>query len=413
MARSSSQRVPIRIFNRASRLLGQLRVSDQSFSQDQLVAEAQQATGLDDFGDDHFRGGLAELVRGYNREARLNPFGRLMVRAELSGILKSRLAVIDGWKRDPACLEAAVRPRIFVLGLPRTGTTTLHDLLAQDPAHQALDYWLAAAPGPRPEADQVKRDPRYKRARQFLKVSYYLDPGLRAIHNLTDDDPDECRHLLQESFTDDMFYSNATLPSYTEWYARQDMRPSYRHHRDVLKLIQSTCSERRWVLKYPAHLRHLEILLETYPDACIVQTHRDPARVIPSLCSLVTRWRGIYEDEVDPVQVGNWQLEMWQSRMERAIAVRAGARPEQFFDIQFREVVEDPLGVIQRMYDHFGLELSEAARRRMRDRQRSHPPGQFGQHRYHAEDFGLSESRMAERFKAYTDHFEVPLENVT
>ena len=190
------------------------------------------------------------------------------------------------------------------------------------------------------------------------------------------------------------------------------MRPSYRHHRDVLRLIQSTCTERRWVLKYPAHLRHLEILLETYPDACIVQTHRDPAQVIPSLCSLVTRWRGIYEDEVDPARIGAWQLQMWQARMEHAIAVRARCRPEQFFDIHFREVVEDPVRVIQRMYAHFALELDDIALERMREWRESHPPGQFGQHRYRARDFGLSESQMVERFKPYMDHFDVPAENI-
>lgn len=410
MQRSKSQRVPVRLFNGVSRLGAAVGRKPQPFSDEALIEAACKATGLDDFGSDHFRAGLRVLVDAYNREARLNPFGRMMVGQELTGILKSRLGVVDGWKHNPACLEAPIKRPIFVLGLPRTGTTALHDLLAQDPENQALDYWLAAAPGPRPAAEAVKTDPRYKQAVQFLRITYYLDPSLRAIHNLTPDGPDECRHLLQESFTDDTFDSNASIPSYTGWYAEQDMRPSYAHHRDVLKLIQSTCPERRWALKYPAHMRHLEILLETYPDACIVQTHRDPARVLPSLCSLVTNWRGIYEDELDPATIGQWQLDMWASRMEHAMEVRAKHDPAQFFDIQFREVVDDPVGTARRMYAHFGFELAPRSERCMRAWHDAHPQGQHGGHRYAADDYGLSHEAMADRFRRYTDHFQVPAE---
>lgn len=410
MARSRSQRVPVRIFNQAQRLLERMGRTPAPFSEDALLDQAAKASGLDDFGADHFRAGLRVLVDGYNREAKLNPLGRTMVAGELSGILKSRLGVVDGWKQNPACLEAPIRRPIFVLGLPRSGTTALHDLLAEDPQNQALDYWLAAAPGPRPPVDQVAGDPRYKQAKSFLRISYFLDPSLRAIHNLTPDGPDECRHLLQESFTDDTFDSNASLPSYSRWYAEQDMRPSYAHHRDVLKLVQSTCPERRWALKYPAHMKHLHILLETYPDACIVQTHRDPARVLPSLCSLVTNWRGIYEDEVDPHQIGAWQLDMWTHAMQHALEVRKKANPEQFFDIHFREMLDDPVGAVGRMYAHFGISFSDESEGRLRSWHASHPQGQHGGHTYSSADFGLRPEQMAERFRPYTDHFQVPAE---
>ena len=213
MQRSKSQRVPVRVFNGVNRLVAALGRRPQPFSDAALIEAACKASGLDDFGSDDFRQGLRVLVDAYNSEARLNPFGRMLVGQELGGILKSRLSVVDGWKRNPACLDAPIRRPIFVLGLPRTGTTALHDLLARDPDNQALDYWLAAAPGPRPAADATQSDPRYKQAGQFLRITYYLDPSLRAIHNLTPDGPDECRHLLQESFTDDTFDSNASIPA--------------------------------------------------------------------------------------------------------------------------------------------------------------------------------------------------------
>ena len=410
MQRSRSQRLPVRLFNQGRRLFETLGVERARFDADQLLEAACLATGLSDYGPPGFETGLRVLVDAYENEASLNPFGRWMVGQELLGILSSRLGVVAGWKARPEALERPVERPIFVLGLPRTGTTALHDLLAQDPALQALDYWLAAAPGPRPPADEAAADPRYKRAAQALRLTYYLDPGLRAIHNLTPDGPDECRHLLQESFTDDTFDSNATIPGYTAWYADVDMRPSYEHHRDVLKLVQSTCPERRWALKYPSHMRHLQVLLEVYPDACIVQTHRDPARVLPSLCSLVTGWRGIYEDRVDAHAVGRWQLDMWSSRMEHALQVRQRSKPAQFFDIHFRELLDDPVGAVRRVHQHFGNDFPEQTAERLRCWHRSHPQGQFGGHRYNAETFGLSQGEMAERFKTYTDHFDVPSE---
>ncbi len=410
MERSKSQRLPVRVFNRTNRLLERLGRTPRAFDADELMDAARRAAGLDDFGRPEFERGLRVLVDAYEDEAPLNPFGRWMVRQELLGILSSRLAVVDGWKRDPNVLKADVERPIFILGLPRTGTSALQDLLMQDPNNQGLDYWLAAAPGPRPPVERVKSDPRHKRAVQGLGLTYYLDPSLRAIHNMTPDGPDECRHLLQETFCDDTFDSNATIPSYTAWYARVDMHPAYEHHRDVLKLIQSTCPERRWVLKYPAHMTHLHILLEIYPDACIVQTHRDPARVLPSLCSLVRGWRGIYEDEVDARAIGRWQLDMWVARMEHALEVREKANPARFFDIPYRELLDDPVRAVQRMNEYFGFEFSEEAERRLRAWHADHPQGKFGGHHYSAEEFGLSHDELRERFSTYNDHFDVPEE---
>ncbi len=213
MERSKTQRLPVRIFNRANLLLEQLGRRPRCFDADELMESARTATGLDDFGRPDFERGLRVLVDTYRGEARLNPFGRWMVRQELLGILSSRLSVVDAWKRQPEVLKSEVRRPLFILGLPRTGTSALHDLIVQAPNVQGLDYWLAAAPGPRPPAEAVPSDPRYKRAVQGLRLTYYLDPGLRAIHNMTPDGPDECRHLLQETFTDDTFDSNATIPS--------------------------------------------------------------------------------------------------------------------------------------------------------------------------------------------------------
>jgi hypothetical protein len=273
-----------------------------------------------------------------------------------------------------------------------------------------LEFWLAAAPGPRPPRAAWHRDPRFRRAASRLRFMYYLNPQLRAIHLMTADGPDECRHVLLQSFLDHSLDSVATLPSYTKWFAEQDMRPAYERHRDVLKLIGSPTPERRWVLKYPAHLRNLRALFEVYPDACIVQTHRHPVRVLPSLCSLVTGWRGLYEGAVDGRAVGRWQLELWAGIMERAMADRAELDPARFLDLAFAEIVSDPLASIRRIYGHFGLELGDEAQRRMRAWRAGNPPGSHGEHRYGLEAFGLDEDEIADRFARYLARFAVPHE---
>ena len=412
LERSRNQRLPVRFFNGAHRIGYRLGRKVPSFAQAEasLLESACQAAGLDDLGDPSFLVGLRVLLRAYDEEALLSPFGRMMVSQELSGILRNRLTTEQAWKQDPSVLEAPVRRPIFILGLPRTGTTALHHLLGQDPQNQVLEYWLAAAPGPRPPRDEWKRDPRYRRAVSGLRTMYYLDPSLKAIHLMTAEGPDECRHLFLQSIMDHTFDHNATIPSYTKWFKAQDMRPAYARHRDILKLIGSPQPERRWVLKYPAHLRNLRVLFEIYPDACIVQTHRDPARVLPSVCSLVTGWRGLYEDGVDGRAIGRWQLDFLSEMMEDAMQAREGSPPDRFFDLHFGELVSDPVAAIERMYAHFGFECSAGARRRMRTWHDENPQGQHGGHHYTAEQFGLSFAEMAERFRRYMEHFGVPSE---
>jgi hypothetical protein len=410
-----SQRLPLRLFNRAQRIMERLGRKKPGLveSEGSLCDTARKAVNFHDFGDDGYLEGFRVLLEAYDREARLSPFGRVMVNQQLLGILKNRLVAQKAWAESPAILKHDIRRPIFILGLPRTGTTALHHLLGQDPGIQVLEYWLAAAPSPRPPRGQWETDPRFKQAVRDLKTMYYLDPSLKAMHLMTADGPEECRHLLQQAFTDDTFDCNATIPSYSEWYAKHDMRDAYARHRDLLKLIGSPQPERRWVLKYPVHMRNLRTVFETYPDACIVQTHRDPAKVMPSLCSVVAGWRAIYEDDVDRRAIAEWQIEIWASGMEHAMEVRNERDSSQFFDLHFREVLADPMGAVRRVYEYFGVEMTEEAERRMRRWHAENPPGKHGEHRYSAEDFGLTDRTITDRYAAYIEHFRVERETAT
>jgi hypothetical protein len=376
-------------------------------SEEALLEAARKATGLEDFGGGDWRTHLRVLLRAYDDEAHLTEMGRTMVEGEIGAALAARLACEAAWARDPGLRRLPIRRPLFILGLPRSGTTALHWLLAQDPANQVLEYWLAAAPRPRPPRATWDAEPAFQAAVEVLRWTYETDPGLRAIHVMEADGPEECRHLFVQAFLDHTFDSNATIPSYTRWFEAQDMRPAYERHRDVLRLVGSTSPERRWVLKYPAHLRELDALLAVYPDACIVQTHRDPARVLPSVCSLVAGWRSLYEGSADRRAIGRWQVELYASMIETAMAVRARHDPRQFFDLHFPELLADPVAAVARMYDHFGLALSAETESRMRawheaDRARKHAG-----HAYTAEAFGLSDAAIAERFAGYATHFGV------
>lgn len=413
MSRGHDQRLAIRLVNGAVRLGEKLGRRPARFldSREEIVAAAAAAAGVaPDLGEDDYGEALEVLLRSYDEESRLNPFGRWMVRQQLTGVLRARLATEDRKRRDPGIFQRAIERPIFILGLPRTGTTALHALVARDPANQALEYWLAASPRPRPPRSEWEKDPRFREAAQGLRLTYWLDPSLKAIHLLTADGPEECRFFLQHTFTDDSFECNSTLPSYSAWYAACDMRPAYRRHRDLLRLVGANDTDRRWVLKYPAHLRWLDALLDVYPDACIVQTHRDPARVLPSLCSLIAGWRGIYEDEPDKRKIAAWVVELWARTMEHAMEVRRRVGEERFFDVPFRETVGDPASAVARMYAHFGIEFSAEAEAELRAWHRAHPQHKHGEHRYGAADFGLHEDALRERFSTYIERFSIEAE---
>jgi len=382
-------------------------VTNLAASEEALLDAARRATGLDDFGTGAWRTHFRTLLQCYDAESKLTDAGLGMVQGEITGALCARLACEAAWKRDPSVLRHEIRRPVFILGLPRSGTTALHWLLAQDPANQVLEYWIAGAPRPRPPRALWEAEPAFQTAIEVLKWVYDTDPGLKAIHLMEADGPEECRHLFVQSFLDHTFDSNATIPSYTTYFEAQDMHAAYERHRDVLKLVGSTAPDQRWVLKYPAHMRELDVLLDVYPDACIVQTHRDPAKVLPSICSLVTGWRSLYEGSADALAIGAWQLDLYASMIERAMEVRARSDPAQFHDFSFGELVADPVGAILRMYDHFGFAASPEAERRMRAWIAANPQGKHGGHKYTLAQFGLTPGAIRERFARYAERFGI------
>jgi Ni/Co efflux regulator RcnB len=388
---------------------GSAMAGDESFetSLEALHEEARTSTGLDDFGDPSYREGLEILLASLDEDENLSPLGRAIYRGQLVNILATRLRVEQRLGEHPELADHAIRRPIVITGLVRTGSTALHYLMGQDPGLQKLEYWLAAEPQPRPPRDSWAAHPDFEAAKQELDFLYNTTPDLMAVHEMKADWPEECRHILHQCFTDDRFETSATLPRYNEWYHGTPHPETYRRHKRVLQLIGSTDPERRWLLKYPVHLRQLDALFAVYPDSCVVQTHRDPRTVIASYASFISKIRRMHQKDVDVAYVAREQMESWAHAAEAGMRFRDEHGSDQFYDLQFRDFMADPVGSVKRIYERFDQALSAEGEKQLQAWRDDHPQGKHGQHAYQKQDIGVSEDEILERFAEYMKRYEL------
>jgi hypothetical protein len=378
---------------------------------DALIAQAREQTALDDLGGDGFREGLGVLARSLDEEAELHDVGRPIAKGQLLRALTTRLRVVDWLQRHPEILEQAVPAPIFVLGLPRTGTTALSGLLASDPATRSLRTWESSDPVPPPEAATQDTDPRIERTEAGLAAMHTAFPQMRAMHDSEATGPTECQDLLALDFRAPHVPGQYHVPSYDRWVRSCDMVPAYRMHKRVLQLLQSRCPPTRWHLKTPVHMLALPALLEVYPDARFVMTHRDPARVLGSVCSLIQLMYRMTSSWDDPKTLGREQLDLWTTAVGRAIAFRDSLPEDRFVDVPFAEQLADPIAAAERVYDRLGLPFTPEVLAHMRAWTAGHARGRHGEHRYDLADFGLDAADVHEHFRFYLDRFEVPEED--
>jgi sulfotransferase family protein len=379
----------------------------------ELHAAATALTGLADFGADDYTDGLAVLLESYARDAGLTAKGVRVARAMVRGALTARLSSEAGWASYPEHAGVRIERPIFVIGLPRTGTTALHRLLTADPAHQGLEAWLAEVPQPRPPRRSWAADPVFQAIQAGYDRHHVAHPEFMAVHYMAADQVEECWQLLRQSMRSVAFECLAHLPGYAAWLRGQDWTPAYRRHLRNLRLIGLPDAGRRWVLKNPSHLFALDALLRVYPDALVIQTHRDPRTAIASVCSLAAQatagWSTTFRGEV----IGRDQLETWASGLDLFTAARARHAPARFCDIGYDDFVVNPMGTVESVYQRFGLELSGRAADSMRalcaqsgggreargrDKQ---SPGSGQGHQYALSDFGLTGEQVDERFAGY------------
>lgn len=404
------ERAPVRIYNSLGDSLRRLGLPIGELGEEAMCAAARKQTGLCDFGDEAFREPLRLLIRSLETEAGLHAFGRVRARQLIVNGLANRLRLQHDWKRWPAILDQDVRQPLFILGLPRTGTTLLFKLLASDPAHRWLAFWEAHTPSPPPERLTYARDPRRRRAARQLRTLDYLLPNLAAIHEFDADGPEECYPLLANSFAGVQYSWGFNVPSYDRWLTTCDMEPTYRYYRQQLQLLQWRCRGERWVLKSPVHLYYIAELLAVFPDARVVQLHRDPLKVLPSACSLRATLRGLVTNEVDKRALATSLAEGAARDIERCMEVRQRLGADNFFDLYYSDLVSDPMEAVRSIYRRFGHDLSPEAETSITDCLARNPQNKHGVHSYSLEQFYLDPDTERRRFANYCSTFAVPQE---
>jgi hypothetical protein len=386
------------------------------FDADALVEAAMAATGCTDLGEDSWQEGLALLLADLDGPARLNALGRTIVESDVVGYLTNRLRILDWRTRHPEVASGEVRRPVVIVGQPRTGTTILYDLLAQDPANRAPLTWEVDQPVPPPETATYATDPRIAESDAIAAMPDLIIPGFTDFHPLGATLAQECVRMTGGDFRSMIFPTQYDVPAYDRWLLHEaDMAPAYRWHRIFLQHLQSRHGGDRWLLKSPCHLWSLGALLDEYPDALVIQTHRDPVRVISSISALVALLRTMASDDASVGVAADEYAEDIILGLDRSVAARVdGTLPaDQVVDVQFAEFMADPFATIGTVYDVLGLEFTAEAEARMRAFLATHPgDGGGAGSRYTFADTGLDAGVLRERSRTYQEYFGVPDEPV-
>jgi hypothetical protein len=372
-----------------------------SFSADELEDGARAATGLEDFGSSYYREGLERTVEALNTEAGLNDMGNVIQHATISNALIQRLRIEDTYRRHPEIDDEVIGGPVFVIGLPRTGTTALSQLVAADPQFRSLRTWESQACCPPPEKATEHTDPRIAQCAEGIAMMDQMFPRMRPMHSSEPETATECQDLMGMSFRTFHFDGVVRVPGYLSWLMRCDMRETYTYHRRVLKLLQWHCPPNLWHLKTPVHMFALDALVEAYPNAKFLWSHRDPTKVLASVCSLIQYVRSWSSDRDDAEELGLEQLDSWSEAVQRAMDFRTRVGDGRFVDVSFADLQADSVATVEKAYEQLGLEFSAAARTRVAAWAGDHQPGSRGGHVYQLADYGLTPEQVRESFGAY------------
>ena len=352
---------------------------------------------------------LQRLLTAYESEADLTTLRRITVRELLVSLLENLLYLERDRRASAAIEQQTITSPVFIIGLPRTGTTLLHGLIAQDPATRAPLTWEVMFPSAaRDTPDAIERTRRPTDSR--LAWANRLAPAFKRIHNIGADLPQECITIMAQGFASIQFHTTHNVPSYQDWFEKDGQELDYAFHYRFLQHLQANGSLDRWVLKAPGHLFGLSALLQRYPDAKVIQTHRNPLQVMGSIASLATVLRRAFSDSADPRQIAADWRGRWSRALDRSLDARANGPGEQFFDIAYADLVAAPLDAVERLYDYLGWPLSSEARESMQRFLDANPKNKYGAHRYGLADFGLDLALEARRFAGYCERFEILIE---
>jgi Sulfotransferase family len=388
-------------------------VTDSQLNKSSLLVRATDETGLSDLGDDSWEEGLDRLVHSLQTEGDLSQVGEVVAAAMIVDFLKSRLWVIHWHHRHPEIGTAIVPDPVFVIGQPRTGTTILFDLLAQDPRFRVPLTWEVAQPHPPPETATYRTDPRIGDAAIAQTMSESLNPGFQSIHPSGPLRGQECVAITAGDFRSMLFSTAFHVPSYTRWLLwKADMAPAYRYHRKFLQLLQWRHASERWLLKSPAHQWYLDAVFAEYPNAMIVHTHRDPLKVLASTASLTAHLqRMACESTSVPALAAEWVDYLVEGNNRSVTARQDGAVPAgSAIDMHFGALMRDPWDSIAGVYEQMRMTLDPGAEDAMRVFYGENPADRHGVHLYTFSATGLDVDDVRRRTRRYEEYFNVPQE---
>lgn len=404
------QRSSLRALNHRMSKNGRTAAAIESLTSEDLLKTAIKQAGCSDFGDPAFQEPMELLLGDIRANADYHFVGLIVRRRFIMAKLLARLELTKALDEEPEIARKPVHRPVIVLGLPRTGTTRLMRILSCDPAHRPLRTWEALIAAP-PPAEGKNRFDRRRIISKIVAGSYnVLAPKFQVIHPLGVDLPEECVLLHATSFDSWMLPLQDDAPRYQEWFLKSDHAQAYKEHKLQLQILQWRYSRDRWLLKSPGHMFGIENLMKTYPDALIIQTHRDPARVLPSIASLAASMRGMAISRIDEMRVGDQILE----QMEVGIANLENYLPkipeDQYISIQYRDIVSDPMQVVKTIYERFNLDLSREAETAFAEEITRSPKNKKGKHHYTMEQFGYTRELLDEKFHDYVGANNIPTE---
>lgn len=379
---------------------------------DTLIEWAQRSTLFDDFGDTPFRAGLETFLRACAEEANLSLFGRIGTRWDIGRLLSNLLRLREEELRTPEILEQPIERPIFITGLPRSGTTFLHQLMAADAGNLVPRVWQLIHPYPR-FGDDAKNDRRRLRVARQLRLFQVLAPGFRQMHPIGADSPQECSEITAHIFASPRFDTTYSVPGYRRWLDRIGHLDAFRFHRRFLQHLQHQAARSGpWVLKCPDHVFALAEIRAVYPDARFVFVHRDPLQVIASVARLTEVLRRPFTNHIDRAALGRQEIERWSLGAELMIRA-ADKQPfaEPIWHIHYRDLARDPVGTVEKLYDHFGLALKPKAASRIEQLVQTNPNGGYGVNRYQVDTYQIDPAVARERFAGYIARFQVSAED--
>ncbi|WP_185962306.1 sulfotransferase [Palleronia caenipelagi] len=374
----------------------------ETFAPDWLMASAVQETGLDDFGPDTFREPLERLCASINEDADLNPYGRLLFASVIRNQLGNRLLLQDTRKNTPERLSEPLVPPIIVTGLPRTGTTFLHRLLAADPAHASLPFWQLNRPIPRNAEDTKEK--RIADVEALLDVRRKVTPELDGTHLIRAEAPEECLHMTGVSGFTRLYWNLGPVYSFQRWLSRVDKADKYRDYVDLLHYLQGEYPGKRLVLKAPDHNDGVAELLDALPEARVILTHRDIVEQIGSFLSLGRTTRKLAVNALDTAKEAEGVIDMTDVSLQKMAEARI-RHPDRILDVRYTDMMADPLASVERIYEFCGLTLAKSRRDAIAEHHARNPKGKHGKHEYSLAEFGLENDWVRDRYKDYVAEF--------